>query len=151
MFTLRSTVYQSPRSCRNLCLRSPCLLSTSAWGNGEFRFWTNTATHFQMSTPTTLFLRAKITESPQLHNIRKTSILRSSGNLNLIIMHIYPVKMHDNKAYTILILLWQVAAIHFLDILTIIIVVPVCYLMLTVHSWQHKPTFVPFTQKTFIP
>lgn len=46
---------------------------------------------------------------------------RSSGNLSLIIMHIYPAYMQDkNAANTILILLWQVASIYF-----IILVVPV--------------------------
>lgn len=148
MFTLRSAVYQSPRTCRNLCLRSPCLLSASVRGNGEFRFWTNTATHSQTSTHNTLFLRA----SPQLHDIRKTSILRSSGDLNLIIVHIYPVNIQaKNAANAILIHLWQVAATQFLDILIIIMVVAVCYLMITVHSWEHKPTFVPFTREIFIP
>lgn len=158
MFTFCSSVYQSLRTCRNLCLRSPCLLSTSAWGNGEFRFWTNKGTHLQMSTHNTLFQRTKITELPQLHNIRKPSIFRSSGNFNPIIMHIYHANMQDkNAANTSLILLWQVAANYFLDILSLYWLFLfgtwewVCFLLITTHSWEHKPTAVLFTQKTFVP
>lgn len=115
MFTLGSTVYQSPTTCGRLCLRSLCLRSTSAWGNGEFRFWTNTRTHSQKSTLSPLFQRSKVTGSPQPHNIRKPSILRGSANpSHIIVMHIYPDYMRDqNAANKIFILLWQMAAISF--------------------------------------